>query len=499
MKKEILINKDDNETRIAFLEDNVPTEVHYERYNNKNIIGNVYKGKVLNVLPGLDSAFIDIGQARATFLFIDEVRTDIEDGVIKGTKRNIKDLLKQGESIMVQIIKAPIGTKGARVTCNITLTLRNLVFLPNVDDISISKQIKNEKERGRLRRLMRKYIPKEMGVIVRTFASGSEEFELVNDVRQLNQTWQKIEENYKKQTAPCLIYEEVDLVQQIIREFLSNEISKILVDDETTYHKIHEYLKIQLPHYTSILEMYKSDENIFHYHGVQDAIEEAQKRQVGLASGGTLVIDQSEAMTCIDVNTGRFTGKDSHENTIMQINLEAIAKIVQQIRLRNIGGIIIVDFIDIDSSKNRNKLLNTFKQELKKDSSKIRISSVSELGLVEMTRKRSFKALVDYLCDACPYCLGRGRLSSALTIAHELYRDVASLWTHSKKHLIIYLHPDTAEYVEGNLQDTFSNLEKKYRLKIFFKSDVALHIEQYEIIEFENIQNYFKARHQQAR
>jgi len=384
MGKQIIINHTKHEIRIALLQGNSVNEIFYEREREKSVVGNIYKGKVLKVLPGMESAFIDIGLEKAAFLYVDDIRTDPDQididsdeddddsGKPKETKRqdhqksNISALIKEGQDIMVQVSKGPIGNKGARITCNITLPGRNLVFMPHVNNVGVSRQIRDEKERNRLRKIVSSIKPENTGFIVRTVASNRSEEEFRHDVEYLLTTWHDAEKKFNTYRSPAILFEDLNLTFRTIRDMLAPDVESLVIDDNFEYEKIKKYLSTYLPYYSPVLKLYSGKAPIFDHFGITHEIDRAMSRKVWLKSGGHLVIDQSEALTAIDVNTGRFTGSDSHEDTILITNLESAVEIVHQLKLRDIGGIIIIDFIDMESAENREKVFRTLKNELKK-------------------------------------------------------------------------------------------------------------------------------------
>ncbi|MDH5559817.1 MAG: Rne/Rng family ribonuclease [Deltaproteobacteria bacterium] len=507
MGKQIVFNHTRHEIRVAILENGVISEIFYEREKNKSVVGNIYKGKVLKVLPGMESAFVDVGLGKAAFLYIDDIREDLDDleenvdddsdvdekirktppnkCKSKKNKQNISNLLTEGQEILVQVSKGPIGTKGARITCNITLPGRNLVFMPHVNNVGVSRQIRDEKERARLRKIVSNVKSEGTGFIVRTVAEGRSEEEFKNDVDYLMSNWIEIERKFKTYRSPALLYEDLNLTFRTIRDMLSQEVSALIIDDLEEYEKIKNYLNKYLPKYSSILQHFKGKSVIFDHYGISIEIDRALSRKVWLKSKGYLVIDQSEALTAIDVNTGSFTGSDNHEDTILTTNLESAIEIVHQLKLRDIGGIIIIDFIDMESEENRQKVYNTLRNELKSDKARTKVLPISEIGLVEMTRKRNRENLGRFLCCLCPYCEGAARVRSPATTIYDLYRELNKLRSEGKipENLLLGLHPDVAEYLEVEEIDTFKSMEKLIKGTISLQVSEQYHIEQYEIFE----------------
>jgi ribonuclease G len=494
MGKKIIINHTRHEIRVAIIDDGLVSEIFYERIKNKSVVGDIFKGKVLKVFPGMESAFIDIGLEKAAFLYVDDIRTDEDDeedetsvlqSDLKPEKQNISSLIKEGQDIMVQVSKGPIGSKGARITCNVTLPGRNLVFMPHVNNVGVSRQIRDEKERNRLRKIVSSIKPDNTGFIVRTVAAGRSEEEFKHDVEYLLNTWQETEKKFKTYRSPAILFEDLNLTFRTIRDMLAPDVDELVIDDNYEYEKIRKYLNTYLPRYSSILKLFKSKVPIFDHFGISIEIDKAMSRKVYLKSGGHLVIDQSEALTAIDVNTGRFTGSDSHEDTILTTNLESVKEIVHQLKLRDIGGIIIIDFIDMESLENRQKVYNALKNELKKDKARTKALPISEIGLVEMTRKRNRENLNRFLREPCPYCNGRARILSPESIIYDIYREINRLVKEENppQNLLIGLHPDVAEYLELEEIETFRSMERLIKGTISLQVSEKYHYEQYELLE----------------
>ncbi|MDT8446000.1 MAG: Rne/Rng family ribonuclease [bacterium] len=506
MGKKIIINHAKHEIRVALLENGEVQELFYEREKNKSVVGNIYKGRVLKVLPGMESAFIDIGLEKAAFLYVDDIRTDDDEveepdesgedeeasepkprrsGHKRKNRLEIGQLIKEGQDIMVQVSKGPIGTKGARITCNITLPGRNLVFMPHVNNVGVSRQIRDEKERARLRKIVSSVKPEGTGFIVRTVAAGRSEEEFKNDVDYLCSTWAEVERKFKTLKSPAILYEDLNLTFRTIRDMLSPEVEALVIDDNTEFEKLKKHLATYLPKYSGILKLFKRRTLIYDHYGISAEIDRALSRKVWLKSGGSLVIDQTEALTAIDVNTGSFTGSSNHEDTILTTNLESAVEIVHQLKLRDIGGIIIIDFIDMENPENRQKVYNLLKEELKRDKARTKILPISEMGLVEMTRKRNRENLGRFLREACPYCDGRARIKSQATMVYEVYREIARLAKESDppENLLLGVHPDLGEYLEVEELDTFRSMEKLIKGSISLQTSERYHHEQFELFE----------------
>ncbi len=504
MGKQIIINHTRHEIRVALLENGSVSEIFYEREKNKSVVGNIFKGKVLKVLPGMESAFIDIGLEKAAFLYVDDIRIDPEEididedeinGIGNGKnsplkksdrqKQTISSMIQEGQDIMVQVSKGPIGNKGARITCNITLPGRNLVFMPHVDNVGVSRQIRDEKERNRLRKIVSSIKPSNTGFIVRTVAAQRSEEEFRHDVDYLLTTWAETEKKFKTYRSPAILFEDLNLTFRTIRDMLAPDVQALVIDDTNEYEKIKKYLGTYLPHHSPILKQFSSNELIFDHYGITLEIDRAMGRKVWLKSGGHLIIDQSEALTAIDVNTGRFTGSNSHEDTILTTNLESAVEIVHQLKLRDIGGIIIIDFIDMESMENRQKVFSILKDELKKDKARTKVLPISDIGLVEMTRKRNRENLGRYLRKSCPYCDGTARILSPPTVIYDIYREIDRLTKgfNPPQNILLGLHPDVAEYLEIEEIETYRSMERLIKGTISIQTSEKYHYEQYELLE----------------
>jgi ribonuclease G len=419
---EILMNVTPTETRVAVVENGVLQEIYIERTNHRGLVGNIYKGKVVRVLPGMQAAFVDIGLERAAFIHAAEVG--------KGDANTpINQLLHEGQSLVVQVTKDPISTKGARLTTQLAIPSRYLVYMPGVDHVGGSQRIEEEGERDRLKELVNNCMEAEgltgeAGFILRTAAEGVGEDEILADTRYLRRLWRKLEERIKDNKAPSLVYDELPLSLRTIRDLSRPEVSKILIDSRETFQKIEHFTQQYVPEVAERIDCYPGPRPIFELYSVEDEIQRALERKVPLKSGGYLVVDQTEAMTTIDVNTGGFVGRRNLEETIYKTNLEAATAIGRQVRLRNLGGIIILDFIDMTEPEHQRQVLRMLEKMLEKDHTKSKISGVSELGLVEMTRKRTRESLEHMLMEPCKACDGRGSVKTAETICYEIFREI---------------------------------------------------------------------------
>ena len=418
---EILMNVTPTESRVAVVENGVLQEIFIERSNHRGLVGNIYKGRVVRVLPGMQAAFVDIGLERAAFIHSSEISRDNNAPIVQ--------LVREGQSLIVQVTKDPIGTKGARLTTHLSIPSRYLVYMPATAHLGVSQRIEEESERERLKRLVTgcmesEGLTGEAGFILRTAADGVGEDEILADVRYLRRLWRKLEERIKDNPLPSMIYDELPLSQRAIRDLARPETTKILIDSNETYQKIDQFCQQYVPEVAETIEYYKGPGPIFELYNVEEDIQRGLERQVALKSGGYLVIDQTEAMTTIDVNTGGFVGRRNLEDTIFKTNLEAATAIGRQVRLRNLGGIIILDFIDMTDVEHQRQVLRMLEKVLEKDHTKTKISGVSELGLVEMTRKRTRESLEHMLMEPCSACQGRGSVKTAETICYEIFREI---------------------------------------------------------------------------
>lgn len=491
---ELIINVAPYETRVALLEDRLLTELYIERTKDRGIIGNIYKGKVIKVLPGMQAAFVDIGLEKAAFLYISDVYGGIEDFEEMGihgeditsyntTSSQIEDLLFEGQEILVQVSKEPLGTKGTRITSHITLPGRYLVYMPFVDHIGVSRRIKDEKERKRLREIIQSIKPPNGGFIVRTASEGADLDEIRNDMEFLLHLWENILKKKDSVTAPALIHSDLTMVLRVIRDILSPQVNRIVIDSKEEYENIVSFINTYMPKQKYEIFLYEDKEPIFDAYGIEMEIDKLLGRKVWLKSGGYIVIDMSEALVAIDVNTGRYVGKRNLADTILKTNLEAAKEIAYQLRLRNIGGIIIIDFIDMEREGDREKVLQTLAEATKKDRQKTNIFRISELGLVEMTRKRTRENIARILGEPCPYCEGSGFVKSKTTICYEIFREIERTASELGHHIMVEVNQDIADMLYEEERAGVEELERKLKKKIIIKGKPGLHQEQYNIIE----------------
>ncbi len=423
MSEDILINFTPQETRVAVMYQGVVQELHIERTASRGLVGNVYVGRVVRVLPGMQSAFIDVGLERTAFLHVADIWEPRHNG---DPVRPIERILFEGQSIVVQVIKDPIGTKGARLSTQMSVAGRMLVYLPQEKHIGISQRIESETEREALREKVTRLVPadEQGGFIVRTMAEGATEETLTNDIEYLRKIWHDIKAQSKTVAPPGLLYQELLLGQRVLRDFVNPETMSIVIDSRENFQKLTAFAAEYTPTVAPLLIHYVGERPLFDLHGVEDEIQKALARRVDLKSGGYLIIDQTEAMTTIDVNTGGFVGVRNFDDTVFKTNLEAAQTIARQLRLRNLGGIIITDFIDMDSEEHKAAVLAEFNKALSRDYTRLTVNGFTALGLVEMTRKRTRESLAHVLCEECPTCGGRGEVKTARTVCYEILREL---------------------------------------------------------------------------
>mgnify|MGYP000268306472 CR=1 FL=1 len=509
MYKKIIINVADHETRVALVEDETIAELFIERKGSRDNTGNIYKGRVQRVLPGMQAAFVDIGLNQAAFIYVDDVirenYKEIEEHFTCGDdeenhsvqdetqtayqtrteNENIEDLITEGQEVLVQISKSPIGTKGARITSNISLPGRFLVLMPTSSHIGISRRIEDETERQRLKDIVAELSSNaEMGYIVRTAAEGVQSEKIAYEMGFLKNLWCNIQKKYQTAATPTLLHQELNLSLRAVRDLLIQEAEKLVIDSNKDYDSILAFLDTFNPSLKDSVELYEGKEPIFDAYNLEGDISRALKRKVWLKSGGYIVIEHTEALVAIDVNTGRYVGKHNLEETILKTNLEAVKEIAYQIRLRDIGGIIIIDFIDMEKKSNQEKVFSALNEAFTKDRSKTHILPISEMGLIQMTRKRTRKPLTRLLCDPCPYCEGEGYIISTKTICYSIYREVlryAADMTGSR--LTLRVNPEVAEFLHGEENRLVANLERKIGKQIVIYPDSRYHMEAFDIIE----------------
>ncbi len=492
MYKEILISIDEMENRVAVLEDGTLMEMYISREDRQT--GSIYKGKVANILPGMQAAFVDIGLERNAFLCMDDASAIFGDDIPADFKNmSIKDVLKVNQETLVQIIKESWGMKGARVTTHITLPGRYLVLLPSAQYIGISRRIEDDGERERLRRIAESIKKEECGIIIRTAAEGHSEQELRRDLELLEKLWEKTQTAAKRKKAPLLIHQELALVYKIVRDQFTADINKLIIDSKSEYTKVAELIDIISPELKNRIQLFSDKKNLFESYGIEAELEKALRRRVWLESGGFLIIDKTEALTVIDVNTGKYVGRDNLNDTILKTNLEAAPEIARQLRLRDIGGIIIVDFIDMDNDGDRIKVLEELQTYLKKDHTKTHLVGMTELGLVQITRKRVSKDLDEYMRSPCPYCNGRGRVYSLTSMRFKCEREIKKIATDNQfTTILIEVHPKLAVELLGLESEDIDRLEKITGKRLLLNANVDLHLEKLKVdgIPEKSVQRY---------
>lgn len=507
MSSEILINSTSYEIRIALVENGQLAEFHIQRPTEKGLVGNIYRGRVVRVLPGMQAAFVDIGLERTGFLYVDDVyvsNDDLDSRMLKGSDpcgklkfdatipdlemarapdMSIESLLTEGQEITVQVGKDPIGTKGARLTCHITLPCRNLVFMPLTDHIGISRKIQNEEVRETLKERIKSLRPAGTGFIVRTVAENATAEELEADMEFLLLLWDEIQDISKQtSTIPAMIYKDLDIIFRSVRDLFTDEVSSLILDDQATYEKLLKFVQTFAPKLQNRISYYDGQAPLFETHGIDIEINRALDKKVWFRSGGYIIIETTEALSVIDVNSGRFVGKNDLEETIFKTNMEAVKEIAYQLRLRNIGGIIIIDFIDMEDAAHREELFNSFKEAVKKDKSRINILKLSEFGLVQMTRKRNCENLNQMMCEPCHYCAGEGVLKSRRTICYEIFRKISrKARGHRGSSVTLTVHPRVADMLLKEEESVTNELEQEIGKRLTIVPSKKFHIEKYEI------------------
>ena len=493
----IVINVDPLETRVASIQNDRLVELAVERQESPSIVGNIYKGRVDSVVPGMQAAFIDIGFEKNGFLYVSDIAgatgtgdVDLDDGMPRAKTRAkrarqqpIETMLKKNQYIMVQVVKDRLGTKGARLTNFITIPGRYAVLMPTVKTLGVSRKIDSEKERTRLKKILQQVRPKDIGLITRTAGEGRQKKDFQHDVRYLTRTWETVKKKFEQMKNPGLLREDLGPILRIVRDQFTTDIEKLVIDSETEYERILNFLEHLAPNLKRRVNFYKGRRPLFDKLGIETEIEKALNRKVFLKSGGHICIDQTEALIAIDVNTGKFTGKKQLEDTVFQTNMEAAEEIARQVRLRDMGGIIVIDFIDMSFSKNRRKLIQCLGESLKGDRAKTTISEISELGMIEMTRKRVKHNLIKALSQPCPYCEGGGMVRSVTTITFDTLRRLRSLFCHSReKHIILQVHPDVARRLRTENKPLLDDIEKRFEREISVESVSDFHIHDIEVL-----------------
>lgn len=512
MATEILINVRPTETRVAYVENGILSEFKIERKTSPTLVGSIHRGQVLRVLPGMQAAFVDIGLERAAFLYVGDVRDDLdpqvslaneeaikeEDSGLKvdvaeepgdpgppaepGASQTIQDLLHEGQWLLVQVAKDPLGTKGARITTHVSLPGRHLVYMPTIDHLGVSRKIEDEIERERLRATLVKLQPRG-GAIVRTAGEGATEESLKADLDYLDRLWRDVKASYEKRKRPGLIHMEMDVELRSLRDLLSERVDRVVIDDPQAFEKVTRFVAQFMPKFKNNIHLYSSDEPLFDQYDIDLEISRSMARKIWLKSGGYIVIDEAEALVVIDINTGRFVGKKNLEETILKTNLEAVREICHQLKIRNCGGIIILDFIDMEKEAHREKVLSLLAEELSKDRARTNIVAMSAIGLVEMTRKRIRPSLIKTICKPCNYCDGKGYVKQAATVAHEIFREIERerRGKDPSASTSVRCHTDVVDWIYEEGGELLEFVEKKIGHPIAFKVEADYHIEQYEL------------------
>ena len=511
MYKQIVINITEHETRVALLEDGNIAELFIEREDASDIAGNIYKGRVQRVLPGMQAAFVDIGLEQAAFIYVDDVignsYNDIEKMFVDQDENkehvadinlnapikpythrngNIEELLIEGQEIMVHVAKAPMGTKGARATTHISLPGRFLVLMPTSDHIGVSRRIEDEAERSRLKQMVQSLQEDRFGYIARTAAEGVQQEKLAYEMDFLTNLWGNIQKKYENASAPALIHKELSVSLRAVRDLLIHEAEKLIIDSSEGHESVLGLLDTFMPSLKGSVGLYEGAEPIFEAFNIEGDISRALKRKVWLKSGSYIVIEHTEALVAIDVNTGRYVGKYNLEETILKTNLEAVKEIAYQIRLRDLGGIIIIDFIDMEKRSNQEKVFNALQEALKKDRSKTHVLPMSDMGLIQMTRKRIRKPLTRTLCEPCFYCGGEGYLVSKQTICYNIYREILrESWDMPGAKVSLRVNPEIAELLHGEENHIIVTLERIIKKQIVIYPDPQLHMEEVDVFELQ--------------
>ncbi|MCO7224058.1 ribonuclease G [Pleionea sp. CnH1-48] len=484
MSEEILINVTPQETRIGVVENGMLQELLIERSKNRGLVGNIYKGKVKRVLPGMQAAFVDIGLERSAFLHVSEILPQHDNGDKDDVPQpDITRLLHEGQKIIVQVIKDELGTKGARLTTHITVPSRYLVLMPRNPHVGVSQRIENEEERNRLRDILNDEEQDNKGYIIRTAAEGAGEAELQHDADFLQKLWQRIEDKLKKAKCPSLVHEDLSLELRMMRDLVVADVEKIRVDSQESFQRISQFVAEFAPSLKGRLEHYQRGRPLFDVYNIEDEIQKALHRQVPLKSGGYLIIDQTEAMTTVDVNTGAFVGHRNLEETIFRTNLEAASALARQLRLRNLGGIIIVDFIDMKDEEHKRQVLRTLEKSLEHDHAKTHISEVSALGLVQMTRKRTRESLEHVLCEPCPTCSGRGSIKTAQTVCYDIFREIArAARAYEAPKLLVLASQEVVDCLLDDEASSVAELESFINIPIRFQVETLYTQEQFDVV-----------------
>jgi len=507
--KRIVVNAGVTETRLAVQDGNLLTELYIERADRRSIVGNIYKGVVTNVLPGMQAAFVDIGLAKDAFLYagdytanlgaedqappaeeessdVDEgegeAEGDVEAAPLRQAVAPIEEMLRKGQEVLVQVSKESLGSKGARVTSFVSIPGRYIVYMPQSRHVGVSRRIHDDAERDRLRAIVKGMPAQTGGFIVRTVAEGKGEEELAADIQFLSRLWAQVQARYESAKAPSLLHAEMDVTFRVVRDLFSPEIEEFLVDSPSAYEKCLEFATQLVPQLASRVKQWDKDAPIFEATGIEREIEKALRRRVWLKSGGYIVIDHTEALVAIDVNTGKYVGKRDFEETVLKINLEAATEVVRQIRLRDLGGIIIIDFIDMERAEHRDQVFKALTRALADDKARTNVLEISELGLVEMTRKRVRQSLQSLFCAPCPTCKGSGVVKSDVTLSAEIFRKIqAQSKEGGGRDVVIRVHAEMAHHLESSQREGLEKLQALIGRKVVIQATASYHREQYDL------------------
>ena len=492
MIKEIVVDIGISEQRVALLEDKELVEIYIERPRHERLVGNIYRGKVSSVLPGMQAAFIDIGYEKNAFLYIGdaisqkEYNEDEEEAYHDYKEYNIEELLRIGQEITVQVVKEPIGTKGPRVTTHITLPGRHLVLLPNADYTGISRRIENETERNRLKKIAEEIKPKGMGLIVRTASEGKSIEECTNDLNFLMKLWDTIGQKERSGLVPRCLHKDLNLIYRAVRDLFTWDIDKFVINDRHQYAKVLELVDMISPALKMRVEYFSKNYQLFEYYQIEAKINKALARKVWLKCGGYLVVDQTEALTVIDVNTGKFIGNNSLEDTVLRTNVEAAKEIAKQLRLRDIGGIIIIDFIDMHQHEHQQMVLDVLKAYLKKDRTKTTVVGMTGLGLIEMTRKKVRQVLSSVMTMECPHCEGAGKILAPESVARNAEKEIINYFSQTLANAVeVEVHPSVAAIMLGGEENLQSSIENSFGKKLIIKANNDIKHEEIKIREID--------------
>jgi ribonuclease G len=489
MASELIINVTFSETRIAFLENGVLVEFFIEKKNDNSMVGSIYKGKVARIVPGMDAAFVDIGLEKSAFLYVGDIILDrlmyeeFEDsGFPPEIPERIEGVLEEGQELTVQVSREPIGQKGTRVTSKVTLPGRLLVLMPSTEHVGVSRRIEQEDERKRLASILKDLCPKGYGIIARTASEGKAKEELESDLNFLRRVWESVQEKAKHVGAPSILHQDLGIIFRVIRDLHSHNLKRIVVDDRYIYERIQEFLFDLLPEEACEVSYFDEKDPIFEVYGIEIEIAKLLHKKIWLKSGGYIVLDYTEALTVIDVNTGRYLGKKDLEDTILRTNLEAVKEIAYQIRLRNIGGIIIVDFIDMERKESREQVFQALMDVLKKDRIKTFAYPISEIGLVQLTRKRTRHNMVTLLTEVCPNCDGSGYIKSRYTVCYEVLRELRSACRKEEGKIFnVYLAPEVVSLLYEEEKSSIEFLENTYKTKINIIANPEFTVDRFQV------------------